>query len=72
MSNETILTLQSVQPPVSGRYNCEVSADAPSFHTMFDTGDLEVVGKLLKMLRITRKSFALHLFSIISWCIDFF
>lgn len=45
MSNESQLTLASVQPSVSGKYSCEVSADAPSFHTLIETGDLEVVGK---------------------------
>lgn len=45
MSDESRLTLSSVQPSVSGKYSCEVSADAPSFHTLIESGDLEVVGK---------------------------
>jgi len=45
MSNESQLMLQSVQPAVTGKYSCEVSADAPSFHTMIFSGDLEVVRK---------------------------
>lgn len=45
MSNESQLTLASVQPSVSGKYSCEVSADAPSFHTLIESGDLDVVGK---------------------------
>ncbi|KAJ6649865.1 Cell adhesion molecule 2 [Pseudolycoriella hygida] len=43
LSDETRLTLSSVQPSVSGKYSCEVSADAPSFHTLIESGDLEVV-----------------------------
>ncbi|KDR08348.1 hypothetical protein L798_01306, partial [Zootermopsis nevadensis] len=42
-SNATQLTLRHVQLSVSGRYSCEVSADAPSFHTALVSGDLDVV-----------------------------
>ncbi|KFB49151.1 AGAP009267-PA-like protein [Anopheles sinensis] len=41
-SNESQLTLLGLSLQSSGRYSCEVSADAPSFHTMIVTGDLEV------------------------------
>jgi hypothetical protein len=34
-----------VIPATTGKYSCEVSADAPSFHTDIVSGDLEVVGK---------------------------
>lgn len=29
----------------SGKYSCEVSLDAPSFHTLISAGELDVVGK---------------------------
>ncbi|XP_053673829.1 uncharacterized protein LOC128724091 [Anopheles nili] len=41
-SNESQLTLLGLSMVSSGKYSCEVSADAPSFHTMIVTGDLEV------------------------------
>ncbi|XP_055594304.1 uncharacterized protein LOC129745328 [Uranotaenia lowii] len=41
-SNETQLMLVGLGVMSSGKYSCEVSADAPSFHTMIVTGDLEV------------------------------
>uniref|UniRef100_A0A4Y0BNB0 Ig-like domain-containing protein n=1 Tax=Anopheles funestus TaxID=62324 RepID=A0A4Y0BNB0_ANOFN len=41
-SNESQLTLLGLSLSSSGKYSCEVSADAPSFHTMIVTGDLEV------------------------------
>lgn len=44
-SNESQLTLLGLSLASSGKYSCEVSADAPSFHTMIVTGDLEVCGK---------------------------
>ncbi|XP_069686165.1 uncharacterized protein [Periplaneta americana] len=42
-SNATQLTLRHVQLSLSGRYSCEVSADAPSFHTALVSGDMDVV-----------------------------
>lgn len=45
LSNESHIVLNSVQSQSVGRYSCEVSADAPSFHTLFDSADLKVVGK---------------------------
>ncbi|XP_055542020.1 uncharacterized protein LOC129727833 [Wyeomyia smithii] len=41
-SNESQLMLVALNMMSSGKYSCEVSADAPSFHTMIVTGDLEV------------------------------
>lgn len=41
-SNETILTIERVQPSLSGTYNCEVSAEQ-SFHTALVAGFMEVV-----------------------------
>lgn len=32
-SNRSYITLKSVEPSISGKYVCEISADAPSFHT---------------------------------------
>lgn len=42
-SNATQLCLKEVVPSLSGRYSCEVSADAPSFHTALVSGDMDVV-----------------------------
>ncbi|XP_023721389.1 uncharacterized protein LOC111872078, partial [Cryptotermes secundus] len=42
-SNATQLTLRQVQLSLSGRYSCEVSADAPSFHTALVSGDMDIV-----------------------------
>jgi len=44
-SNATQLTLQQVPLSLSGRYSCEVSADAPSFHTALVSGDMDIVGE---------------------------
>jgi len=44
-SNATQLTLRHVQLSLSGRYSCEVSADAPSFHTALVSGDMDIVGE---------------------------
>ncbi|XP_052864285.1 uncharacterized protein LOC128270900 [Anopheles cruzii] len=41
-SNESQLTLLGLSMASSGKFSCEVSADAPSFHTLIKTGDLEV------------------------------
>jgi len=32
-SNSSYIILKSVEPSISGKYICEISADAPSFHT---------------------------------------
>jgi len=44
-SNSTQLTLRHVQLSLSGHYSCEVSADAPSFHTALVSGDMDIVGE---------------------------
>ncbi|XP_065092128.1 uncharacterized protein LOC135712956 [Ochlerotatus camptorhynchus] len=41
-SNESQVMLTNLNALSSGKYSCEVSAEAPSFHTMIVTGDLEV------------------------------
>ncbi|XP_046664662.1 uncharacterized protein LOC124357185 [Homalodisca vitripennis] len=42
-SNETQLFLTSVTTSLTGQYNCEVSADAPSFHTAIVAANMDVV-----------------------------
>ncbi|XP_073978047.1 cell adhesion molecule 2-like isoform X2 [Rhodnius prolixus] len=42
-SNATHLVLNKVTTNLSGRYSCEVSADAPSFRTALVTGDMKIV-----------------------------
>lgn len=45
MSNASHVLLKAVESNISGKYKCEVSADAPSFHTELQIGEMEVVGK---------------------------
>ncbi|EDW11853.1 uncharacterized protein LOC6576421 isoform X2 [Drosophila mojavensis] len=42
-SNESQVVLDSVTMSTSGKYSCEVSADAPSFHTLIAAAELEVI-----------------------------
>ncbi|XP_075150368.1 uncharacterized protein LOC142224479 [Haematobia irritans] len=42
-SNESQLVLESVNAAATGKYSCEVSADAPSFHTLIGAGEMEIV-----------------------------
>ncbi|KAF6203929.1 hypothetical protein GE061_002267 [Apolygus lucorum] len=42
-SNNTVVTLNNVQRELSGNYKCEVSADAPSFHTIIQESHVTVV-----------------------------
>jgi hypothetical protein len=42
-SNATCVVLEHVPRSISGRYSCEVSADAPSFFTSMQTAYLQVV-----------------------------
>lgn len=44
-STESQVVLKSVNLSSTGRYRCEVSAEAPSFQTVSDHGDMTVVGK---------------------------
>lgn len=46
MSNGSNIVLLALEPPQSGKYSCEVSADAPSFHTTIVSAEMEVVGEL--------------------------
>ncbi|CAO1386220.1 unnamed protein product [Diamesa serratosioi] len=42
-SNASRIVLNKVEPHISGRFVCEVSADAPSFQTHMMSGELQVV-----------------------------
>ncbi|PSN45910.1 hypothetical protein C0J52_24208 [Blattella germanica] len=44
-STESQVVLKSVNLSSTGRYRCEVSAEAPSFQTVSDHGDMTVVGE---------------------------
>ncbi|XP_077518533.1 basal cell adhesion molecule-like [Amblyomma americanum] len=48
-SSESSVVLNNVQHSASGRYTCEVSADAPSFAVVSDEGDLRVTERPLAM-----------------------
>ncbi|XP_055710116.1 uncharacterized protein LOC129805900 isoform X2 [Phlebotomus papatasi] len=52
-STDTLVVLQSVNLSASGRYRCEVSAEAPSFQTVSDHGDMIVVALPEEGPRIT-------------------
>lgn len=45
MSNGSNIVLLALETPLSGKYSCEVSADAPSFHTSIVSAEMEVVGE---------------------------
>lgn len=49
-STNTQVVLQSVNLSSSGRYRCEVSAEAPSFQTVTDHGDMTVVGEFIILI----------------------
>lgn len=51
-SNATRVALRSLVLTTTGRYRCEVSAEAPSFQTVSDHGDLLVVGETLDSVSI--------------------
>lgn len=44
-STDNVVVLKSVNLSSTGRYRCEVSAEAPSFETVSDHGDMIVVGE---------------------------
>lgn len=48
-----MVVLQSVNLSTTGRYRCEVSAEAPSFQTVSDHGDMIVVGKFICLTLLT-------------------
>ena len=47
-SNASHVMLRQVPLSISGKYACEVSADAPSFHTSIVASEMEVVGKIME------------------------
>lgn len=51
-SNLTHVVLEKVKPLSSGRYSCEVSADHPSFQTVFSSGEMAVIQLPLELPRI--------------------
>jgi len=57
-SNARTVALQDVQRELTGFYKCEVSADAPLFHTEIKTGLMIVVGKIWFPGRSTCLSFS--------------
>jgi len=46
-SNATQVVLTKLELEAAGEYRCEVSADAPSFHTAIVSATMDVVGKCL-------------------------
>lgn len=44
-SNATQVVLTKLELEAAGVYSCEVSADAPSFHTAIVSAAMDVVGK---------------------------
>jgi hypothetical protein len=44
-STDNQVVLDNVSLSSTGRYRCEVSAEAPSFQTVSDHGDMIVVGE---------------------------
>lgn len=53
-STDTQVVLNAVSLASTGRYRCEVSAEAPSFQTVSDHGDMVVVGKLIELQVFSR------------------
>ncbi|BES97225.1 IG [Nesidiocoris tenuis] len=52
-SNNSVVTLNNVQRELSGVYKCEVSADAPSFHTIIQESQVTVVVEPLDLPTIS-------------------
>lgn len=38
------VTITEVETAWSGKFSCEVSSDAPDFHTVVVSGEMEIVG----------------------------
>ncbi|CAO1366922.1 unnamed protein product [Diamesa hyperborea] len=43
LSNASQVIVSQVETSISGKFSCEVSADAPTFHTMLVSSDMEIV-----------------------------
>jgi len=48
-SNATQVVLTKLELEAAGVYSCEVSADAPSFHTAIVSAAMDVVGKCVSL-----------------------
>ena len=44
-SNGSQVVLVDVQKHAAGQYACEVTGEAPGFHTKIDTTDVQVIGE---------------------------
>lgn len=60
-SNASHVLLKAVEPSISGKFSCEVSADAPSFHTELQAAEMEVVGKFYMINFLNKLKLALEL-----------
>jgi len=60
-STQRTVLLRSVNLSSTGRYRCEVSAEAPSFQTVSDHSDMTVIGKDRWRFVIV-KNFISHIF----------
>uniref|UniRef100_A0A182TNY1 Uncharacterized protein n=1 Tax=Anopheles melas TaxID=34690 RepID=A0A182TNY1_9DIPT len=49
--------MKAVETNYAGKYSCEVSADAPSFHTIIVSGDMEIPAQYVKLYRPIRDTF---------------
>lgn len=67
--------MKNVTTKMSGRYSCEVSADAPSFQTGIQSVTMDVVGMAKNILCITKiifvKIYLCSIFSVIYILFDF-
>uniref|UniRef100_T1HWC5 CD80-like immunoglobulin C2-set domain-containing protein n=1 Tax=Rhodnius prolixus TaxID=13249 RepID=T1HWC5_RHOPR len=51
-SNSTVVTLNNVKKEMTGTYKCEVSADAPLFHTEIKSSHVLVIAKPITLPEI--------------------
>ncbi|KAI5755900.1 hypothetical protein M8J77_020508 [Diaphorina citri] len=56
-SNSNQVVLRDVQMDIAGKYRCEVSADAPSFHTDMVSSYMHVVQSYSEMLLHVRRAY---------------
>lgn len=55
------VVLQQATPAMAGRFRCEVSADAPTFHTEIRSAPLEVVGESTTIISLMNKLIIFYL-----------
>lgn len=60
-SNQSSVLLTDVANTIAGKYSCEVSADAPTFNTAIDAGEMEVVGKCIYFTRCFKRDLLIKL-----------